>query len=1060
MKHIVLFFFALWCSCSPAVEIAIDASSLKADDGWAREIECIRGAKPGAVAEGGFKVDQPGSFYFWMKTKNFGDNWRTAEVFINGKSIGVFGDVFGVGQTKAGWGWCCRKRPLVLRAGENQIKIVSVKTMCRIDEIVLTDDKNFSPAARKKSAKKSGSGNLIADPGHLPISPKLDGMFPRPKGKKGGPAILMIGGMRPWMTNTLAREICRYGADLYLINGTYMGGMSGASIKITPQDPVEPTPLNYLPFEFNQLDRYKVVFLSALSAENQTRVLGDRRLEQLKKYVQNGGNLVLTVNTPEILADVTPVELGDLEPTTDSLFVRRPEGARFSSLPKKWRNVDPYRVAAPKKDARVLAWLENEKGEHQSVYAAIWKYGKGNVLFFNNDYNRRNENIQFFRWAYRYRLIAALLGEAGDFQLTQPEETESHIQPKMLDQADVTITAPAMTLEKVPATVTVDGNIAKFSNGYVVAVGDKGLDITFPGAAKPYLRQVKFPAIGYPKAVTRSDDTSTGEATNQKSDFHAANVKLQVKTITGGDQLTITLANADDSIRLDWIFVTGKADVDGRSLAGIGEKIIVHSLGKKLLNNLQLNYRVDVGNKRFRRFACYQPPRGYNEYDLSGKGDAELRSWGFFATGQPFTWIEGENAVLCEFVDELFPVSFNGRTKKGDPCFDETINFHYGRVKAPQKSAIFWHMAMDKKYDTSNDWIALYQFLRHVYRVKAGFPEIPACPTACYSDMATDTEIDEIIQAAKEFGYKIIDVPLCPLQIEDFTIPATVAKYERIKKAGLIAYPWHPCCHTPGQSPLVQQHPEWFIHDENGKIAGYFGGHYRTADMDHPEFRKWYQNVIDTMLDHGVGVCWYDMGGSASGTYNFATPESRVGLWPQMEIYKYYYDRGHFVVTEGMNPCVLDGYIFRADSYNRPLRGREFPFIGASSIRDAMYFDYFRTSMYGYFIKTPLDAWASKFESHPGELAYLQKIKNYMPAINAALDNGMPFIRETPFGTTWTAEKGAAIFCFDGVKNLQVSLPENFVPVSMTLADGKTTKLDEKIPKNVEPGTIILIEKR
>ncbi len=1056
MKRFLFYFLLLFCGALFAEQITLTADQFQFESGWVREESHIRGIQQGAVAEAKFTVSQPGKYYFWIKTKNFGGDWRNAKVTINDRGVGVFGDKFGIGQEKPDWGWSVGKLPVTLKEGENYIKLVSLKTMCRIEKIILTNVKTFSPI---KVEKKQNPDGLIADPGHLPISPKLDGMFPRPKGKKGGPAILMIGGMRPWMSNELAIRICRSGADLYLINGTYMGGMSGASIKITPQDPVEPEPLNYLPFEFNQLNRYKVVFLSALSQENQTRVLGDGRFEQLKKYVQDGGNLVLTVNTPELLAEMAPVMLGDLEKDAEPLFVRRPEGERFATLPEKWRNVDPYRMAMAKDGAKVLAYLEDEAGTEQSVYIAMWKYGKGNVLFFNNDFNRRNENVQFFNWAYRFQIINAILGEAGGFNLSLPAESEQHIKPETLAEAKVTLTQPEMKLEKVSSTVSVEGNTAKFSNGYVVEVGDGMLNVTYPEAEKPYLRKMKFPAIGYPKAVTRSDDTSTGEATNLKSDFTAANVKLAVKSITGGEQLTISLANEDDSIQLDWIFVTGQAEVDGRKLAGIGEQVVVKKLNDQLLNNIQLNYGVDVGNKRFRRFACYQNPRGYEEYDISGKSTFDLRDWGFFANGQPFTWVEGNDAVLCEFVDELFPTSFKGKAQKGDQLLYETITFDFGRVKAPQKTALFWHMAMDKKYDTSNDWIAIYQFLRHTYRVKAGFPEIPSCPTAVYSNTATNAEVGEIIQAAKDFGYKIVYVPLCPLQIEDFTIPKTIAMYERIKSAGMIAYPWHPCCHTPGKSPLVHEHPEWFIHNEKGEIAGYFGGHYRTADMDNPEFRKWYQSVIDTMMEHGVGVCWYDMGGSASTTYNFATPESRVGLWPQMEIYKYYYDRGGFVITEGMNPVVLDGYIFRANAYNRPLRGREFPYIGASSIEDWMHFDFFRAAMYDYFITTSLDAWPSKFEKNVGELAYLQKIKNYMPAINAALDNGMPFIRETPFGTTWISDKGAALFCFNGVKDLSVSLPEGFIPVSMTTADGKTTQLDGKLPASVEPGTIIVIKK-
>ncbi len=59
-------------------------------------------------------------------------------------------------------------------------------------------------------------------------------------------------------------------------------------------------------------------------------------------------------------------------------------------------------------------------------------------------------------------------------------------------------------------------------------------------------------------------------------------------------------------------------------------------------------------------------------------------------------------------------------------------------------------------------------------------------------------------------------------------------------------------------------------------------------------------------------------------------------------------------------------------------------------------------------------------------------------SVNEVLSFGMPFIRETPFGTMWISDKGGVFFCWHGVKDFKAVIPGNFV-ADRVFCDGKTT---------------------
>ena len=155
---------------------------------------------------------------------------------------------------------------------------------------------------------------------------------------------------------------------------------------------------------------------------------------------------------------------------------------------------------------------------------------------------------------------------------------------------------------------------------------------------------------------------------------------------------------------------------------------------------------------------------------------------------------------------------------------------------------------------------------------------------------------------------------------------------------------------------------------------------------------------------------------------------------------------------EGQNPLVIDNWWYRQRVY-RPFQGREFSIFLSSpstgTAGDDMALDYFRTSMFGTFTYINVDGYAFGFERTPGELAKVERMAKLNPHINKAQQLvGYPYIRETPFGTSWISEKGGALFFYDGVKELKVDLPEGW----------RIEGAEGDVLRDVKPDTVVYLK--
>ncbi len=1037
-----------------AAEIAFEAEQISDRGAWNVQKgdtfggAFLIGSKIGAQASGTFSSPKERKMELWVRAMTHGGNFRKIQISINGKNVGTFGDAKLKPGEKPGWRWEKASERVDVKKGANSILFKAKSHYSRIDRIVLTDDSAYQPGNPPKTADRRA------------LEQKLEGIFPRPKSKTGGVKMLALSGGRPWVGNAFARFLIDAGADVTVLNSVYLAGEGGASIKQTPTDQVEPKALDYITPEFERLNTYAIVAVNGIPAANQKRIFTPERIEKLKTFVRNGGYLFVTIHVPETLGDLLPVVPGKTI-RSNGLFAERPAGSNFSLLPEKWEIFLDYREAVAKKEAEVLSRILNREGKAVGVYAAIRKYGKGKVLFLNAEYSRHQTARQLFNWAYTPVLLTGLTAKLSGAELS-PEKTIREPQrdslPTTLKQASIALKTPVLELKDSDSSATVKGREIVLGNGICIRVRNETLEIDFRGSDHPLLTGLRPPEVSHPKKSNAVDSLATAEAVGMKRESQNAGFQWKLTGIRGGKTAVLSWETPDGAA-LDWEFKSGILNLNGLPFRGFAQRMILKR-APGLISTMKLQFQIGVDGTRLRRFACYQPPRGYQEYDISGKETINTRTWGFFSAGQPFSWLEGKKGVYSEFTETPFPIDVQYSMKKGDQTVNGNVIFQFGRQKAPLETAWFWQTLGPASAGTTNAWMAMYQFQRKHLRAQAGFREMAAMPTATYRNTCTPDEIKQVVRAAGKAGFHFFSLPYCPSPMERFDSPAFMDAYQLVKNNGMKAYPWTPCCHSPEKTRTVVEHPEWYLKDETGKLYKYFN-HFHVADMDNKGFRKWYLTMLEKMIRAGVGTVWYDMAGAASGTVNFATPESRIGFWPQMEIFRFFYDHGASVVTEGMNPLVVDGYIFLKSRYPTYKPGEIFYLHAAQPNGSNYEIDFFQTSMYDTFFPVTLDALVLNFEYVPGEKRMLERIVRLLPAVNAALkETGMPFIQETPFGTSWISDTGGALFFFHGVRDFRLSLPEGYEVVSLTGADGKRISLKNGFPRTVPQESIAVIRKK
>ncbi len=1011
-----------------------------------------KGAKS-ATAKTTVALPEAGRYCFWVRAVSFGGALRQCRVLINGKSVGTFGDRKTPEAIYPIMVWEKALKKLDLPAGDVTIELVSLNPFTRVDALILTTDNNFVPANEPAGIEAITE---LAPTAAAVAAGKAEAAKPKPikfyeRGAKDAPAVLLFHGQRVWTAEESAKILASHGLKVTAVTTANLDGLGGASLKtfLTDLGP-EPLAQDGITPAFAQLGKFKAVVFTALPAKNWEKFFTPERVAQLKKYVADGGVAIFNADAPAAVAELLPVQIsGKLDAKLEDLRVEMPRTDEWNYFPEKWQPLQTPRETFLKENAVNVLPIGDIHGKTADTMLAEMPFGKGKVLFFNFNWSRTGGLKQYWDWGYGPQLLAAIvshgLGVKPNFSAFTANSVK--VEPRQLDEVSVKIEKPnnALNSAAAPAQVVTENGVStvKFASGATLVVSPKGaVKITYPdGATVEFAAPPKLQSV---ELVKLTSDTSegVGDLTRQK----AVKEKFELKSVVANSDGTVDLLFQSEKSEFVWQFKSGELILEGRSFPGVAHRLIF-SRSENKLQSFQLPAQVVPGTLKgavAKRLACYASPRGYVEMDFSGAKKATTSKWNFFGNGQPFTWLVSDAGIYSMFPETPQLVQATQTIDQGADHANELIEINVGRRSAPLTTAYLWHVFSPGAERGHADYIALEQFMRTLLQSAVGLKNLPPAPVADCENTLTNAERKQSMAAAKELGFRYYHLPLCPSSIESMKSEARKEAFEEIKSYGLIPQPWTAADYCEGNSEEVfRNHPDYFLRTADGNIYKYFGNH-PVLDMNNPETRKWYFDIMNVGIANGLGKIYTDMGGTFTINVNAAGEESKIGLDAAIEIYRYFHDHNIPVSIEGITPLALSNFWYRRQLYE-PFAGREYAVIGTqfgASGANAFDLGYFRLVMYCTFAKVPVSGYALDFERFPNEKQLAANAAALIRQVQPLLDKfGMPYVREVECGTTWVSPNGAAVFCFDGVKKLTVEY------------NGKT-----RVFTDVKPETVIELD--
>lgn len=864
---------------------------------------------------------------------------------------------------------------------------------------------------------------IVVDAGEIKV--------PAFKGAENGAKVLFICGSRPWVSHNAAGSLLQAGLRVRELSSEYLDGFGG-SIKVHMSDPDEPTAFDGLTPSFDALGEYAAVMVNAIDKRGMTGIFNADRLAKLRAYVENGGAVVFTRRGVDAVGELLPVKPGKVEDAPVGCEAERPAIPGFAIFPEKLPGLGACNRCALKEGAEALSTLRTADGKEWAPYLVRRRLGRGYVWYLNAEQLNPTSFRNFANWAYAGAFFASVAGAAAGTEVAAEkclEKLDPIPERRQLDEARASVAPAALWVQEHEEVPVVDGRTATFTNGLKLEVLDDGaVSVVWPKGGR-ILRRMEIPSVKRAKAAKIAYDTGTAEMTEVKDFGEQAKFDWKFVSLeTKGYRAVVRYESGTEAV-MKWAFKGGTLHLDGRKYFGFADAVAVTKC-PGLISGVGFKSELTPEEPRFaRRFSCYSPPRGYSDFDLSGKTTSDTSNWSIFGSGQPFELLVCGKGVYAGTPTGAEPMSVRMTRKAGA---DAIVNERYsglGRVKAPQATEFWWHWYSEGPERGHNEYLALYQLVRSRLRQRYGLKELPGYPVAEYGYQLTEAEKMAVTKYAVEQGYRYV-MPPCPESpIESVNNATRTAEHKRIKAAGADVRIWTAGSYTQGiKNPVVQAHPDWCAKDEKGEILQY-GNSYPVFDLYNPEFRAWFTNIMTDAKNAGVKWVYRDMDGAAAGVVDYSKPESLPGIKAQIGYYRFFHDNNMLVGVEGMNPLTLDEYWYRKEKYTS-FAGNEFCMVGeipGCLLSAGLALDAFRTGMYACFPRFEHSGAAFGFDRLQDEVKRARRADSFTRRFNEALDIcGMPFVRETEFGTVWTGANGGAIFFWNPVKKAVIDLPKGW----------------------------------
>ncbi|MCQ2353144.1 MAG: hypothetical protein MJ033_06670 [Victivallaceae bacterium] len=879
--------------------------------------------------------------------------------------------------------------------------------------------------------------------------------MPPTVGKKG-PLIAVFSGGRPWRGADMCNMLVKAGCRGINANGAYLDGFNGATIKVNMTDKVEPTPFDGITPLLEKLTGKKLVVFHDIPANLMAKMLTSERIAQLKSYVENGGNILFTLDCPNEVGDLLPLQMEEMEAPEAPLFANRPAGEKYAAFPEKIPVYRAFHRGRAVEGATVLSMIRDENGNEVAPFLVRKSVGKGTVTFLNAEIAYALQLKEFSNWAYGKAFFIAVVGDSANVKVKADALIE-RMQPiperKNLDEIAVSVQIPQLGVTECAEVPEIKDKTVTFANGCCLTLAENGsVEITYPGQTESLIRNYRIPEISY--STDRSlFDEATAEATDAASETTPADIKWQFAGISVDGKSAVISYTAKDSL-MRWIFTAGKLLLDGREYAGVADRIEVTKC-PLYINKVVFTSDLTPEKPLFsRRNSCYSPPRGYAEFDMTGKTTADTSFWSYFGSGQPFELVACENGVFLGNIDEAESVEVRLARQKGEKAITRTRRHGFGRVLAPVASKNYWHWYSVGAERGHNEYLAMYQLQRQTLRRKAGLDELPIYPGCRVSHQVSEDEQKAVRDAAAKAGFRFLRLPGAEEPADVSYRASRFPLIRELRDKGVRSHIWTAGSYVQGDGGWIyNHHPEWFVRDPKGKIFAYSGSRYPVIDVNNEEYYKWFCELAKPAIEAGVGLVYRDMDGAAANCVNYAKKQSPHGLASQIRFYRFFHQNNCHVAIEGMNPLVLDEYWYRPHLYT-PFAGNEFALVGSvptANFYEGLELDFFRAGMFGCFLTSELSGYTFQFDRVADEVVRANRMVSLVPKFNETLDHvGMPFIRETSFGTTWISDKGGALLFWNPAKKVTVDLPQGW----------KIRGVEGNVLADVKGDSIYLLEKK
>jgi len=870
--------------------------------------------------------------------------------------------------------------------------------------------------------------------------------------------------------------------------------------------------IEQFPATADGLGRFAAIFVGALNPQTGAGLLTEAQAAAAREYVNRGGGIVAWVAAVAgtVLAECFAADIGEgvrgwhfLPETTDATHpVLADITFPWPGFGFKMNETTFYQVQV-REGAQVLAMVPEEVAGAGVPFLLCNACGAGQAVLMNSTWTG-NVGGEFVSWRCAPRLLAQAarwaagmeaLALADKTPLPDPREPtpyggrwhgaappeQPHLpDPATLPEATLTLD-PAAPIPPVEEPITQAAAIEEGADAVVVTFAN-GVRLTMHRTAQVELRAPDGTSLTAEPADEQPLIATSGtEATDLIVDLEAGAAEPQIfkqpiekskllarqytyQTCERGEGGSVTfvfeLETEAAPATLRWSFTPRTVQMEGRSWAGVGDRYEVISR-EHFIDSVMGKYPWRIGgtvaDDRTMRLACYSQPRGYYEMPLDISRDSgPHNAWSFFASGQPFHVLGGEEGTLLLYYDA--PTQIRGRAVivqgRDAVYFDNRVVI--GRRRGTISTPIQW-MLFSKQRLSRGLWMQLYDHIKGEYAQKYGVSQTRPLPCGqmrleslgtggAYrgrnAKMGRELNLREIadyfVPLAAERGIRRLDVgsivnPEHPLDPDEHPEKFAAVKYliDKAHSLGIECFIYWRITFWNRHAPLVVAHPEWYERKRDGTA-------FSVGSLVNLSLRSgWYDWSLSRLKELkeqlGIDGMWFDSLAPAMDCVNYAEQEPQPVVQRGIEYFREVREAGLDFWVEGMHPLALDSFWYRKEKYGGPFEEREFCLFNSSMYAHGpdslIYLEPFRLVAF----RAPMMADVRELTVADDPIVREQaRCNRIFNAADEALGE-IRAVRCTDLGSLWIGERGYAVFAFEdrrvSIEGLagngwQVTIPE------------------------------------